>query len=92
MDSVAFQFRTDFTDFGLRSRILSSMAQQCTQLAIERNIAGRSLSPSHVVKGKETEGVQEVGRDEYGTNRSCCLCEILIKSKTVGYTRGNDVI
>jgi hypothetical protein len=61
MDSVAFQFRTDFTDFGLRSRILSSMAQQCTQLAIERNIAGRSLSPFHVVRGKETDGVQGGG-------------------------------
>ena len=40
MDSVAFQFRVDFNDYAKRSRILNSIAQRLTQLAIERQVAG----------------------------------------------------
>eukprot|EP00277_Geminigera_cryophila_P017429 CAMPEP_0179449188 /NCGR_PEP_ID=MMETSP0799-20121207/33171_1 /TAXON_ID=46947 /ORGANISM="Geminigera cryophila, Strain CCMP2564" /LENGTH=359 /DNA_ID=CAMNT_0021242055 /DNA_START=81 /DNA_END=1160 /DNA_ORIENTATION=+ len=39
MDSVAFQFRTDFKDYAMRSRLLTASAQRLTQLAIERKIA-----------------------------------------------------
>lgn len=39
MDSVAFQFRVDFKDYALRSRLLSSMASKLTRLAVDRNIA-----------------------------------------------------
>ena len=39
MDSVAFQFRVDFTDYALRSRLLSSIASKLTRLAVDRNIA-----------------------------------------------------
>jgi len=45
MDSVAFQFRTDFKDYAMRSRLLTASAQRLTQLAIERKIAGM-MSPS----------------------------------------------
>jgi len=44
MDSVAFQFRTDFKDYAMRSRLLTASAQRLTQLAIERKIAGM-MSP-----------------------------------------------
>eukprot|EP00802_Teleaulax_amphioxeia_P011352 Tamp_11384.p1 GENE.Tamp_11384~~Tamp_11384.p1 ORF type:complete len:384 (+),score=95.44 Tamp_11384:49-1152(+) len=39
MDSVAFQFRCDFKDYAMRTRLLTASAQRLTQLALERNIA-----------------------------------------------------
>ena len=40
MDSVAFQFRCDFKDYAMRTRLLTASAQRLTQLALERKIAG----------------------------------------------------
>jgi hypothetical protein len=45
--SIAFHFRHDFDDFAQRSRLLNSMAQQLTNIASTRGIAGapKSLAP-----------------------------------------------
>jgi hypothetical protein len=48
MDSVAFQFRCDFKDYAMRTRLLTASAQRLTQLALERKIAG-APTPRRVV-------------------------------------------
>ncbi len=39
MDSIASHFRHDFTDMGLRNRILSGLAQSLIKIAIQSSIA-----------------------------------------------------
>ena len=46
IDSVTFHFRQDFTDMGLRTRLLSGMAQKLMSIADRFDIAVSNTSPN----------------------------------------------
>lgn len=46
IDSVTFHFRQDFSDMGLRTRLLSGMAQKLMNIADRFNIAVGLTLPS----------------------------------------------